>query len=155
MSNEEKFSNKEIKDLNKLMKFCSEQERSEYDVRSKTKKMGISEDTSEKFINYLIENDFLNDKRFAELFVNSRIFNKKWGKIKVRNALYNKNITEELINETLNKIPEERYHQIFQEVLNKKYKEVGNKPNAKKKLFDFLMQRGFESKLIVEAIERL
>ena len=59
--------------LDKMAKYCAYQERSVKEVTDKLKTFEISEKDREEIINYLIDNKFVNDERFAHAFVRGKI----------------------------------------------------------------------------------
>ena len=63
--------------------YCAYQERCRVEVIQKLKKLKIYGDSIEEYIAHLINNDFLNEKRFAESYVRGKFNNNNWGKIRI------------------------------------------------------------------------
>ena len=73
--------------LAKAYKFCAYQERSQQEVRLKLKSFLITDDEVENIIVNLIENNFINEERFAIAFAGGKFRINKWGKLKIKAAL--------------------------------------------------------------------
>ena len=105
----------------------------------------------------LIKDDFLNEERFAFSFIRGKFRIKKWGKIKLKNELFQRNITSALINNALNQINNEDYNKTFDELALKKFKYLNEEIsiNSKKKFISYLQYRGWESDLIFKKVNEL
>ena len=82
---------------------------------------------------------------------------KQWGRVKIKYALKQKQVSEYCIKKALLAIDENDYHKTAQKLFAQKLKTLKSEKNIfikKRKLQDHLMQKGFEttliSKLIVE-----
>ena len=140
--------------LDKMAKYCAYQERCVKDVTEKLKNFDISPKDKEEILNYLIDNRFVNDERFAKAFVRGKINQSGWGVNKIRFHLMQKGIDKALIEEALTTFNEEAYRQRLVEVLTSKAKTVkaANDFEKKRKLAAYAMQRGFEANLIWEVL---
>ena len=147
-----------VKDIiQKLEYYCSYQERCHQEVVTKLYKFSITTYERESIIVSLIENNYLNEERFALLFCVSKFHQKKWGKIRIKNELKFRKISEYLINKALKEIPTEEYFQTF-EILSEKHWETIRETNAtkkRKKFCDFLLRKGWESSLVYEKVKEL
>ncbi len=128
--------------LSKLERFCAFQERCESDVRKKLTSMPCSVAQRDEIIRRLRDHDFLNDRRFVEVFVRSKI-HECWGKLKIRQALFAKSIEPQLIDEFLNAIDDGEYAQMISEVVKKWKRMHSNDADDKQKLFRYMLTRGF------------
>lgn len=142
--------------LDKMAKYCAYQERSVKEVTDKLKTFEISEKDREEIINYLIDNKFVNDERFAHAFVRGKINQSGWGANKIRFHLLQKGIAKELIDEALQSFDEEAYRQRLVEVLKAKAKTVkaANDFERNRKLAAYAIQKGFEAPLVWEVIRK-
>jgi regulatory protein len=141
--------------LLKAERFCSYQERTISDVKQKLKELGSEAETSEKIISSLIEDDYLNDERFAKLFTSGKFRIKRWGKNKIRAELKKKKIPDNFIYDALDSIDEEEYLKTIQRLAEKKSQTTKGK-NSKdklKKVVMFLLSRGFESEMIWKVLK--
>ena len=97
--------------LDKMAKYCAYQERCVKDVVEKLKTFDLSEKDKKEILNYLIDNRFVNDERFAKSFVRGKINQSGWGLNKIRFHLIQKGIDKALIDEALQGTDEEIYRQ--------------------------------------------
>lgn len=143
--------------LDKLAKYCVYQERCVKDVTDKLKSFEISEKDREDILNYLIDNRFVDNERFAKAFVRGKINQSGWGLNKIRYHLMQKGIDKELIDTALEAFDQEVYRQRLIEVLQTKSKTVkaANEFERNRKLAAYAIQKGFEPSLVWEVIKTL
>ena len=125
---------------------CSKAEKCEKDIRIKLKSWNIPESETDDIILSLIQQNFINEKRFAISFTNEKLKLLKWGKIKIKYALMKKNISEENISTALNEISDDEYQEIITHELDKKVNNISanNATEKKAKLLRFASSRGYE-----------
>ena len=140
--------------LDKMAKYCAYQERCVKDVRDKLKTFDIPDEEKTKIIDYLLDNRFVNDERFAKAFVRGKLNQSGWGLNKIRFHLMQKGIAKEIIDEALGQTDEEMYRQRLIDILKTKAKTVkaANDYERKRKLAAYAMQKGFEGSLVWEVI---
>ena len=143
--------------LDKMAKYCAYQERCVKDVRDKLRTFDIPQEAKDKILEYLLENRFVNDERFAKSFVRGKINQSGWGVNKIRFHLIQKGIDKELIDEVLGQTDEEFYRQRLVDVLKTKAKTVKADSDfeKKRKLAAYAMQKGFEAALVWEVLKEL
>ena len=143
--------------LDKMAKYCAYQERCVKDVRDKLKAFEISEEEKAKIIDYLLDNRFVNDERYAKAFVRGKVNQSGWGVNKIRFHLIQKGIDKNIIDEALGQTDEEAYRQRLIEILETKSKTVkaANDFEKKRKLAAYAMQKGFEGALVWEVLKDL
>ena len=143
--------------LDKMAKYCAYQERCVKDVRDKLKTFDIPEEEKSKILDYLLDNRFVNDERFAKSFVRGKVNQSGWGMNKIRFHLMQKGIDKELIDEALGQTDEAVYGQRLIDILKTKSKTVKaeNGFEKKRKLAAYAMQKGFEGNLVWEVLKDL
>ena len=143
--------------LDKMAKYCAYQERCVKDVRDNLKTFDISQENRDKILEYLLDNRFANDERFAKSFVRGKINQSGWGVNKIRFHLAQKGIAKDIIDEALEQTDEEVYRQRLIDILNTKAKTVKaeNDFEKKRKLAAYAMQKGFEAALVWEVLKDL
>ena len=140
-----------------MAKYCAYQERCVKDVKDKLKTFDISEEDTTKILEYLLDNRFANDERFAKSFVNGKVNQSGWGLNKIRFHLMQKGIAKELIDEAIGQTDEEVYRQRLIDILKTKAKTVKAENDFEKnrKLAAYAMQKGFEGSLVWEVLKDL
>ena len=140
--------------LDKMAKYCAYQERCVKDVRDKLKTFDIPQKEKDEILDYLLDNRFVNDDRFAKSFVRGKINQSGWGANKIRFHLIQKGIDKAIIDEALGQTDEEAYRQRLIDILKAKSKTVkaANDFERKRKLAAYAMQKGFEGSLVWEVI---
>ena len=141
--------------LDKMAKYCAYQERCVKDVRDKLKSYDISQDSRDEILEYLLDNHFVNDERFAKSFVRGKTNQSGWGMNKIRFHLIQKGIDKELIDEALGQTDEEAYRQRLTDILKAKSKTIKAETDfeRKRKLAAYAMQKGFEGGLVWEVLK--
>ena len=137
--------------LQKLKHYCAYQERSHSEVKDKLYQLGVWKKDHDEIISGLIEQDYLNEERFAIAYAGGKFRVKHWGKIKIRYELKQKNVSEYCIRKALKQIDEEDYRALIAKLWKKKYQSLKNDQYLirKKKTIDYLLSRGFERDLVI------
>ena len=143
--------------LDKMAKYCAYQERCVKDVRDKLKTFDIPEEDKTKILDYLLDNRFVNDERYAKAFVRGKVNQSGWGINKIRFHLIQKGIDKDIIDEALVQTDEEVYRQRLIEILKTKAKTIkaASDFEKKRKLAAYAMQKGFEGSLVWETLKDL
>jgi regulatory protein len=144
--------------LPKLKQFCAYQERCHAEVRDKLYSFGLHKNEVEEIISTLITENYLNEERFAIHFAGGKFRMKQWGKIKIKQALKYKQVTDYCIRKALKEIDAHDYEKTFRKLADQKLKTLKSERNIfikKRKLQDFLLQKGFETQLVKEAVNQL
>ena len=141
--------------LDKMAKYCAYQERCVKDVRDKLKTFDIPEEEKAKILDYLLDNRFVNDERFAKSFVRGKVNQSGWGVNKIRFHLVQKGIAKDIIDEALEQTDEDLYRQRLIDILKTKCKTVKAETDfeKKRKLAAYAMQKGFEGNLVWEVLK--
>ena len=141
----------------KLMQYCAYRDRSHKEVEEKLREMRMIPEACEQIIIKLMQEDFLNEERFARSFVRGKFRIKKWGRIKIKQELKSRQISSPIIKLALTEIKEEDYQETLYQIAEKKLaliKET-NAFKKRKKLTDHLLRKGYETTLVYEAAENL
>ena len=141
--------------LDKMAKYCAYQERCVKDVKDKLKTFDIPQEEKSKILDYLLDNRFVNDERFANNFVRGKVNQSGWGVNKIRFHLIQKGIDKDVIDEALGQTDNEVYRQRLIDILKTKSKTVKVETDfeKKRKLAAYAMQKGFESSLVWEVLQ--
>ncbi len=143
--------------LDKMAKYCAYQERCVKDVRDKLKTFDLPQEGKHEILDYLLDNRFVNDERYAKSFVRGKINQSGWGVNKIRFHLIQKGIDKDIIEEALGQTDEEVYRQRLIDILKTKAKTIKADSDfeKKRKLAAYAMQKGFEGALVWEVLKDL
>jgi len=110
----------------------------------------------EEIIGSLIEEDFLNEIRFAKTYARGKFRMKAWGRIKIIQSLKQKGITDYCIKEAMKEINPADYKETLHLILAQQLEKCPDLPpfERKSKAFRYALSRGFESPLIEEFFGR-
>lgn len=143
--------------LQKLRHFCAYQERCHSEVKDKLFKLGVRVKEHDEIIAALIEDNYLNEERFAIAYAGGKWRVKRWGRVKLTYELRQKKVSEYCIKKALKQISGEEYGAVLQQLLEEKYADLKEEQylTRKKKTMDYAVGRGFEPNLVRAAIENL
>ena len=154
MQNNKVYTVKEATE--RIQSYCAIQDRCQWEVEKKMKEWGISDEIIENILTDLILEKFVDEQRFAESFCRGKFMIKRWGKVKIKNKLKIKKISNNCIDKGLSQINNKEYMQVLKNVYIKKRNSLKdtNQFIRKGKIAKHLQQKGFESKLIWELINK-
>ncbi len=140
--------------LQKLKQYCAYQERCHAEVVDKLYQLGVWKKEHDAIIATLIEENYLNEERFALAYAGGKYRMKQWGRVKIKYELKQKQVSNYSINKALKQFDEDEYRQTLQKLANDKYTLLKGEQYLvrKKKTMDYLMQRGYETDLITATI---
>lgn len=143
--------------LRKLEGYCAYQERCHVEVFQKAKTMTSSETVVDNAIVHLIEQNFLNEERFAFAFARGKHRIKFWGKVRIVRELKLRNISKYNIEKALKEIENEEYFENFHKLSERIWDSIPeqNIQKKKKKFCDYLLRKGFETSIIYEKLNDL
>ena len=143
--------------LDKMAKYCAYQERCVKDVRDKLKVFDLLQEEKHEILDYLLDNHFVNNERYAKSFVRGKINQSGWGVNKIRFHLIQKGIDKDIIEDALGQTDEEVYRQRLIDILKTKNKTIKADSDfeKKRKLAAYALQKGFEGALVWEVLKDL
>ena len=143
--------------LSYTMDLCSRQEKCSSEIMEKLKKFKVQEASMVKVLQTLKKEGFIDESRYAGMFVRDKLRTNRWGKIKIQYMLSAKRIPDEIIRDALDGIDDQNYLEILKEELSKKQKSIKaeNPFEVRNKLARFAQQRGFEPGLIFQAMDEM
>jgi regulatory protein len=142
--------------LQKLKHYCSYQERCHSEVRSKLHQLGVTKKSHDELIAELIQQDYLNEERFAMAFARGKFKMNSWGKKKIVQALKAKQISEYCIKQALKQIGDNDYLEAIKKLATKKLEHLNGEkePVKKNAAITYLVSRGFEAKEVMKVFEK-
>jgi regulatory protein len=140
--------------LKRAMSLCAGREVCLSDIKQKLNAWGVEDEDKQKIINRLINDKFIDERRYALAFVKDKFRYNKWGKIKLSAALRMKNIADETIREALDSIDEEIYRAALKSIITNRRKTLKSRSlyDLKGKLLRYGLSKGFESHLIYDLL---
>jgi regulatory protein len=137
--------------LQKLKHFCGYQERCHNEVKEKLYSLGVSKNEHDEIISTLIEENYLNEERFAIAFAGGKFRVKQWGRVKIKYELKQKQVSEYNIKRALKEIDETTYQTLLKKLYQEKWEQLKGEKNRFIKMTktrDYLLQKGYEGELV-------
>lgn len=142
----------------KIKHYCAYQERSHKEVKEKLYGFGLYKADVEMLLTQLIEENYLNEERFALAFAGGKFRMKQWGRQKIKYELKQKQVSDYCIKKALGAIDGEQYEKVLYKLATGKLNALKTEKNLllkKRKMQQYLMQKGFETALIAKAMDEL
>ena len=143
--------------MQKMANYCAYQERCHLEVDQKLTEFKLIPEAREKILLYLLNEDFLNETRFAQSFSRGKFKFKKWGRLRIVKELKMRKISEFNIKKGLQEINDTDYTTSFENYSHKKWESLKREPlaKAKQKFINYFQYRGWESQLIFDKLNEL
>ena len=132
--------------LYKLAARCSVSEQCLSDIEAKLSCYDLTEEEHTRILRHLVEEKYVDDRRYAEAYVKDKYRFNKWGRIKITQGLRLKGIDNETIKSAMETIDEEEYLSILRDLIKAKRKSTRgtSEYEINGKLTRFATGRGFE-----------
>lgn len=145
--------------LQKAAAYCAYQERTQDEVKKRLQKWDVWGDEADEIIAELIVQKYISEERFAKTYAGGKFRIKNWGKLKIKQELKRRGLSEYSIREGMNEITDDTYTSGLRELLTKKKALLeGKEPDAfkrKQKLARFALMKGYESELVWKMIDEI
>lgn len=144
-------------DLEKIKHYCAYSERCHSEVRHKLLALKVYGSELENIMTVLIEENFLNEERYACAVARGKFNLKKWGRNKIRYYLKSKNISDYLVKKALEQIDDDLYLETLADLAEKKITELSGEKNAfarSQKAANYLLQKGYENDMIYGVLKK-
>ena len=140
--------------LIKISSFCAYQERTQQEVRDKLYGYGLHKDMVEEIISKLISENFINEERFARTYSGGKFRMKKWGRVKIKEALKSKGISDYSIKKGMLEIDGKDYLITLRSLVEKKSEKEKekNEYRRKHKIAQYVVGKGYEADLVWETL---
>lgn len=142
--------------LASLMRLCARAEKCEADARRLMRGWGVAEQEAEQIVERLVRDRFIDDSRYAAMYVREKSNLAGWGIYKIRTALQRKQIAKERIEEALLQLDAAKGAERLQERLQRKARTTKAKTpyELKTKLIRYGLSLGFSYETVQEAVSR-
>ncbi len=137
--------------LQKIKHYCAYQERNHSETKEKLYSFGLYKNEVEKILSQLIEENYLNEERYAIAFAGGKFRVNDWGRIKIKYELKQKQVSDYCIKVALRAIDEKDYKKTLQQLFDNKMKLLRSEKNPftkKQKVASYLVRKGFEPTLV-------
>lgn len=143
--------------------FLTYRPRSEKEIKDRLRRKGYSTETIQITIETLKTKNFINDHEFAKIFTEPKLKGKGlWGDLRIEQELILKGVEKSTIKEIIHQLKEETKDPLPSEderayqALVKKASQNKNTDShtLQRRLYDYLMRRGFSYDSIEQALKR-
>ncbi len=143
--------------LPRIKHYCSYAERSHKDVKDRLFGLGLPTIEVNKLIATLIDEDYLNEERYATQFAGGHFRQKKWGKVKIVYALKQKGVSEANIRKALKELDGDDYRSLLYKLAKTKWLLLKGEHylTRQAKTKAYLAQKGYESPLVLEVLTKI
>ena len=140
--------------LQKLRHYCAYQERCHQEVKEKLFNLGIRKSQHDEIVSTLIEENYLNEERYAVAFAGGKWRMKHWGRVKIKYELKQRQVSDYSIKKAMKQIEEEEYLLKLQKIAEERFASLKSEQwiVRKKKTIDYLILRGFEHEFINQVV---
>lgn len=153
------FKNRLTKEqaLEKIRHYCNYQERCHSEVKNKLYSYGLRKTETEEIIAKMIEDNYLNEERFANQFAGGKFRMKQWGRKKIQYELMQKGVSTFIIKTALQEIEGKKYFETLQKLARTKWKALKgiNVMLQQSKTSAYLLQKGYEQALISQVLKEI
>ncbi len=146
------------KAFGKIKHYCAYQERSHAEVKKKLYGYGLYKNEVELLMSQLIEENYLNEERFADAFAGGKFRIKQWGKTKIKYELKLRQVSDYSIKKALAQINEDDYLQTLHKIAAEKLATLKSEKNIftkKSKLQNYLVGKGFEFNVVADVLKNI
>lgn len=142
--------------LYKAAAYCSSAEHCPQEIEKKLTSWGLDNDAIARIIAYLTKEKYIDIQRFCQCFVREKLTYNKWGRIKIAQALWSKQIPTAISAPILDAIPTEEYENILLHLIEEKQKSTTgrNEFERKGKIIRYALGKGFEMEIILKIIQQ-
>lgn len=152
---EYKFDEKMTPLVQRAEKYCATDEHCRSSVRAKLLVWGANRQEADYIVQYLVEQDLINEQRYASTYCGSKLRMQKWGRVKMAYQLRSKQIPKGIIEKTLDTLDMDAYRRILFDLCRTKWEQLATEQNPDRrrtKVINFLSSKGFELNEIQQAL---
>jgi len=143
--------------LKRMQVYCAREDRCQQDVVEKLNQVGIYGSERDEIIVSLISDGFIDETRYAKAYVSGKFSQNQWGRIKIRQGLKMKGISDFCIRTAMEVIDEEAYEVCLERLMEKKQgtAEFDSSYEGRSKLMRYALGKGYESEICSKIIRKL
>ncbi len=143
--------------LTALMRLAARSEKSSGDALRLMQNWGVEPSARQGILQKLIDNKFIDDRRYAEAFVRDKMRFSGWGAFKLRAALRNKDISAEIVNEVLYSLDGAEMSERLRDRLERKMRTTkhASRYELKTKLMRYGASLGYDFESVADVVNTL
>lgn len=140
--------------LQRAAGLCCQSEHCIADITEKLLRWGLSREDSDRIIDRLIDEKYIDESRYALAYVRDKVRFSHWGRVKIKSMLRMLRISEQDISNAFDSFDEDEYLGVLEGVVESKRKTLPEAESyaSRVKLIRFALQRGFEMHEIAKFI---
>ena len=140
-----------------LMRLCARAEKSTGDALRLMQGWGVAPEARSRVVQQLIDQRFIDDRRFAEAYVREKTRLSGWGAYKIRVALQRKGIDRAIIDETLQQVDPDTQRERLASQLARKLRSTraANDYELKTKLIRYGLSLGYDYEAVRDCADRI
>jgi len=144
----------------RALSFLARRFHSERELLIKLKAKAYEERLIKIVVNDLREKSFIDDQVFANHFIEEKLKKKRWGKNKIRAALFSKGVSSSIIDDVLQSFDsEEDQNETALGLAKKKFENLKlretDSRKLRQKIISFLLSRGFDYEISAEVVNKI
>jgi regulatory protein len=140
---------------NKAFKLLSYRERTIKEIEDRLEKKEFEEKVIKAVVDFLLDNDYLNEERFAEMWIRSRKNNHPRGRKLIYKELKNKGVNQKIINNALDKyLSKEEEIEMAKYLKDKWLRRRTEEDSSSYKLKNYLANKGFRYDLVYQVTDK-
>ena len=145
----------EKKVLERLQRQCARMEYCASDIRRKAlKAMEGDAEAAGRIVESLLNDRFVDDRRYAASFAREKSALQGWGAVKIRFLLRGKGVSDEIITEALQEIDADKAASKLDKLAADKYRVLKDDPQCKLNMLKALLSRGYGYDEVEAAVVR-
>ena len=152
-SSEEQWAAREY-----LFRILSRRDHSRKELKDKAYKKGYSGHFIDEILDEFEQKEYINDTKFAQKYADDKFEFNDWGPYKIRTQLFKKGISKSVTEQVIsNTFGDEAIKESMMTLIRKRKKRYQREPEDKrrKKVFDYLMRKGYDSENILKHLDEL
>ena len=140
--------------LQRAAALCCQSEHCVADITEKLLRWGVSREDSDRIIDRLIDEKYIDESRYALAYVRDKVRFSHWGRVKIKSMLRMLRVSEQDIRNAFDSFDEDEYLGVLENVIESKRRALPEAESyaSRIKLIRFALQRGFEMHEITKFI---
>jgi len=155
MMNDKIYDLKIVKE--RIRHYCAIMDRCQFQVINKLKSYGVSNALTDEILIELIQNNYVDEERFARSYCSGKFKIKRWGRKKIAFELSKLKVSKSCIELGMTEIDNVDYIDTITHLIHKKLSLLKDKNTftRKKKVVDYMLRKGFESDIVWACVHKL